>query len=184
MIRNKAEYYRLAELELAGNCPHVWHSVEDFLRESSDGFVSIRVTTVTSSSKFRAAVRRDKVASYIKEARLARGEYVISEIPMPGEILIQGELGWMNGSWVLYYSYAQTPMRQALREAGVHAMGEMGVWGTLCRYCTASDIDDLRGLFEMYTCGLQYPVIEFAALNKDIGIFPSRNTIVWEIRHY
>jgi len=182
LIKTKAEYYRLAELGLAGNCPRTWHDPETFLRESDIEFASVRILTV-ASNKFRAVIPRNEVSTHIRNMKLKTGEYVINEIPLAGEILIQGELGW-HGDWVLYYSHLQTPMRQALKTDGQHIPGHLNVWNTLNQYCTPADIADLKELFDLYTCSFQYPVIELAAINRNIGIFPHRNTLVWEIRHY
>ena len=183
IIRTKRQYTELAQAGLAGNCPKTWNSVDEFLEQSSDELVGIRCYSAASSN-FRAFVPRDKVWQTVKDLGLKQGEYYLSVTIPPSEVIVAGELSWMDGRWVFYHSYLQCPMREALREGGRHAYGYFAVWGALRRYCTPQDVEDLQELFERYTHEGNYPVIELTVTRHDCGIFPGRNTLIWEVRHY
>jgi hypothetical protein len=96
---------------------------------------------------------------------------------------IQGELGWVNGEWWLYYTHTGGYMRTALHEDGHHAHGWKAL--RLLRYhCTPADFEDLMEIFDRYTVDGEYPVIEFSVLAGHVGIYQGRNTLIWEVRHF
>ena len=167
---------------MAGNCPKTWNYVDECLSESTDPVIGIRVL-IPGSKNFRAYVKRDKLRATIKNLGLNHGEYVLTVTIPPSEYRLAGELGWCNGSWVFFHSYVQRPMREALAIEGAHVYGQ-DVWNLLEKYCTPSDLDDLRDLFDYYSVDGSYPVIEFTVTRNDCGMIPHRNTLIWEIRHY
>lgn len=183
LIRTKKQYAQLARTGLAGNSPKTWDTVDEFLTQSDDALVGVRCYA-PGSDKFRAFVLRDKVRETIDALGLQEGDYYLSVTIPASEVIIAGELSWMHGQWVFYHSYLPVPMRDALRKGGRHAIGHSAVWGLLRQHCTPQDIDDLLELFERYTHQGLYPVIELTVTRHDCGIFPRRNTLVWEVRHY
>lgn len=184
LIRTKRQYFDLARQGLAGNAPQTWDTVKDFLLQSSDKLVGLRMLK-TGSKKFRAFIPRDKIVSVLKQLNLTEGEYILSKTIGPEEVRLAGELSWMDGRWVFYYSYMKKPMREALAKEGQHAVGCNDVWGLLGQYGTPADIEDLYNLFDRYTHQMiNHPVIELTVTQSDCGIFPHRNILIWEVRHY
>jgi hypothetical protein len=160
-----------------------WSSPEEFLSDSGEEFVGIR-SLVPGSGQFRAFVHRDDVVDTVMKSGLKPGDYILSKTIPPNEVVIAGELTWMDGNWVFYHSFEPLPMRDALSASGRHAVGYMRVWGLLGRYCTPDDVEDLHSLFEQYSRLHIYPVIELTVTRSDCGIYPGRNTLIWEVRHY
>jgi len=183
LIRTKRQYYNLAAQQQVGNCPKTWSTPEGYLDESLDNYAGIRMV-VPGSNKFTPLVERDKLKQKIQQLGIRDGDYIISEVLLPSEIKLAGELTVINGEWVFYYSYKKVQMRQALREEGRHAIGQDLVWSLIESVATPSDVDDLHNLFERYSPRGRYPVIELTVCSKCRGIFPHRNTLVWEVRHY
>jgi len=183
LIRSKPEYYALAARGLAGNSPRIWTSASAFCLESEDAMAGLRMTKA-ASGKFRPYVPRGKLRKTIQKLGLKPGEFYISEILPPDNALIAGEVGCPHGDWVFYYTYQKDQMRKALVESGQYVYGRLAVWGLLGKYCSPSDVDDLHALFDLYSPGGMSPIIELTAASKNLGMFPHRNTLIWEIRHY
>jgi len=183
LIQSKREYYQLATKGLAGNSPRVWTSAAAFLAESDDAFAGLRMTKA-ASNKFRASVPRKNLETTVRKLQLKPGDFYVSEILPPTAILLQGEVGCPDGDWVFYYTHQKAQMRKALADSGRHLYGGLQIWGLLSRYCTPADVDDLRELFDRYSPNGRSPIIELTATNRNLGMFPHRNTLIWEIRHY
>ena len=182
LIRTKRQYYDLARRGLAGNAPQTWDTVGEFLQQSSDEIVGLRMLK-PGSKKFRAFIPRNKIAATVKQLGLSTGEYILSKTIGPEEVRMAGELSWANGRWVFYHSFVKLPMRKALRQGGQHVYG-WAVWDLLQQYGTLADIDNLCDLFDEYTHLNNHPVIELTATQSDCGIFPHRKFLIWEVRHY
>ncbi len=182
LIKNKRQYFKLAQVGLAGNANKVWNTAEEFLSETDDKIVAIRC--VKPGSNFTMYVSRKKLQKKLVELSLSHSEYYLTRPIPPKDYLLAGELGWLNGNWVFWYTFVQKPMRDALREGGKHAYGYHEVWGLLSQYSTPADIEDLHSLFEQYTYLGNYPIIELTVTKRDWGIFKNRNTLIWEVRHY
>lgn len=118
------------------------------------------------------------------ELKFRPGKYYISEIPPDGpdaDVTIQGELSWSNGAWQLYYTFDPGYMRDALRNSG-RSLSGWEATRMLKRHLDERDYGMLMELFEWYTDGGDYPVIEFSNFRKPWGRL-DRPLIIWEIRN-
>lgn len=190
LIRTKRQYFELAQAGLAGNSPKTWGTVEEFLSESQNEFVGIRCLR-PGSNLFRYNVPRGEVTQVLYSLGLINGsgtglagDYYLSTMVPGEEVIVSGELGHQNGDWVFYHSFLQLSMRDALKFGGQHAIGYHAVWSILKSWATPADIEDLFELFERYSPNYQYPVIELTVTKRDWGIFPKRNILIWEVRHF
>lgn len=182
LIKSKHEYLELARAGLVGNCPRTWDSVEEFLAEADDETVGIRITK-PGSIKFSPYVPRKELVSSVSMLDLQPGEYYLSEAVLPHNVLLAGELSWHQGEWTFFHSYFQADTRTALKVAGIHLWGSLAVELLIKRYAAPEDWDDLMDLFERYSPGGQYPVIELIITKSPHGIF-HRRMLIWEVRHY
>ena len=184
LIRTKRQYYELAKQGLAGNCVRTWDNVEECLATCTDPKVSFRSVT-PGSNKFLPHVPLGELREMVRKLSLNEGEYYISAtFDNTVEIRIAGELTWYEGDWVFFYSMIPGVMRYTLKEDGRHAVGYREVWGLLDQYMTPADKEDTLDLFERYTDQGRYPIIELSVTKSDLGIYPHRNTLIWEVRHY
>ena len=182
-IHNKRVFYDLAADGKCGNTPCMWRSVDKYWpHRELYPYVSVRRLRI--NKPVSPYTHFTELAEVIQP--LPYDDYVINSIPLGNaddHRKIQGELGWINGEWRLYYTHTGGYMRQALKDDGHHAHGWQAL--RLLRYhCTPADYDDLMELFDMYTVNGEYPVIEFSVLAGHVGIYQDRNTLIWEIRHF
>lgn len=183
LITTKQQYMALARSGLAGNCLHTWDSPEAFLEESDAPLVTIRSYSA-QSSRHGALIKRGELLETIEGLCLIPGRYYLSESISPENVVLQGELTWMEGRWVFRCTGDTAPMREAFHRESRHVYG-LYVWALLRWHSTDADIEDLHSLFDDYSEPGSYPVIELTVTKgRDFGIFPHRKIVVWEIRHY
>lgn len=177
-IETKRQFVSFAMAGRLGNTPRMWPDLETFLSESTDGGAGVRMYA-TASPLFRPFVRREQLVGYLRDNNIRHGDYYLSEmVPTRGTVL-QGELSWIGGQWVLYCSRANTDMRSALRREGVHVYGGLSVYATIRAACGESTMEWFRTLIDRY----ENPVIEFSVHREKYGILRDR-TVIWEVRSY
>lgn len=186
-IANKKEFYERSEKGLCGNTPRVWYSGIEFWQDrafgrfSKDRNVGLR-TLVPGDG--RGVPNIDPHNAFIR-MKFNPGVYYISEIPSKENINdrhgLQGEFTWVNGEWWFYYTHHMGYMRQRLKDFGQHACGWQAI-RLLRGHLDADDYDTLIDLFEHYTDGDDYPIIELANFRQSWGRF-NRRLIIWEIRN-
>ena len=99
---------------------------------------------------------------------------------MPDESLqIQGEVARDVGGLNLSYSVER---RQAMREAMEHPSLASGLSARLILeyFLDANSREDIDMLLDLYPDA----VIEFGTYERDVGLLPRRNTVIWEVRNY
>jgi hypothetical protein len=72
------------------------------------------------------------------------------------------------------------PMRKAMAAGYMHPYSGSAVRTLVNTYMDPSSQDDLDALLELYPDA----TVEFSCFNRDIGVYPGRNTIFWETRNY
>lgn len=179
-IKNKKQFYELAQKGLCGNTPRMWMDVDDYLDDkNAPREVGIRYTSVSDK---RFVPRIGWYQLHLSKGILKNRSYIISEIPYTNAIdSLQGELSWFDGRWVLYYTHDMAPMREALKNSGKHVYGLQAI-NLIKGYCSASEFSQLMELFDRYTDGLDYPVIEFAVMRYPMGRL-NQCLVIWEIRN-
>ncbi len=182
IIRSKKQYYDLAMQGLVGNSPRTWKSADEFLEASDYGAKTIGIRDTKAAGKFTPYADKLNLHKILQSLGMQQGDYYLTENVKSEEIVLSGELTWFNGQWVFFHSFQKTHMRQALTESGKTALGS-DVWVLIKKYCQAEEWEGLFDLFERYSPGHQYPVIEFSITNRVHGIF-NQQLLVWEVRHY
>jgi hypothetical protein len=180
-IRTKEQYYDLAFRGLAGNAPRMWRTVEEFMASGypEDRVVGFRFL-VPGSGKFIPRVDKANVSQVA--ADLTPGTYIISEVPQT-ECTFQGEFSFAH-DYELDYSYEGCTLREAMSNGKSKRVTGIAAHATLEVHLGVREYIELRELLDLYTVGGEAPVIEFSHFPQEIGIFPGRSTVIWEVRHY
>ena len=72
------------------------------------------------------------------------------------------------------------PMRPAMAAGHMRHCTPAVVCALLDRYMDANSRDDCEALLDLYPDA----TIEFSTFGVDVGVFPNRNTLFWEVRNY
>lgn len=109
------------------------------------------------------------------------GQFYVSAMAPSHATLIQGEVLWdkQYPEMALTYSHVRAPMRDALRESCLTALGLRA--RLLLRHFLCSNSH--AWLFHLFKT---YPehVIEFSVYDRFWGTVPRFNTVFWEVRKY
>lgn len=105
-------------------------------------------------------------------------EIWVTSMPKDVKHTINGELQRAECGLELHYSIQPTVMREALK-IPIDVKGLTAKY-VLEHYCNPKSYDMLMELLDLYPDH----VIEFTVFNKDVGVMPGHNTIVWEVRRY
>jgi hypothetical protein len=186
IIKDKAHFYELAGKHLCGNTPITWNTLDEYWPYRYDyPYVGIRLMRYGQSKGATSKLPYTDIPKAIVSNGLRIGEYIISAVPIrdtgPG---LQGELSWSTilGTWNLYCAFERGYQRRILSEKGQYFHGNNVIW-ILKHNLLYDDFEDLMDLFDTYSEGMNYPTIEFAVTDR-IGWIPSRDMIIWEIRHH
>jgi len=186
LIPNKRAFYRMAMEGKFGNVPRMWWSYADFIADGSP-FVTLGIRCIRPGSKaFRPFVVCDMVPQVVSELGLHDGDFILSETLPACDRVLQGEISYVNGGLVFFYTCNNEPMRYALEKDGRHAYG----WQAkelLRKHAPPSEAENILDLLDTYSCGGIYETcIEITIHDGSIpfGIYPWQSTIVWEVRQY
>ena len=180
IVKPKLTFYELAELGLCGNTPRIFRDPKEAY---ASGIPYFGIRGITPSYQgFRTAIHRSSVmdlGNLLERYVLCESDGIrATDLSHRG---LQGELGWVNGAWCLHYSHILGCMRHRLQYYGQHALGWQ-VTRLLRGHLDPSSFDELMGLFDRYTEGDNYPVIEFSSGQRPMGRL-SRTTVIWEVRN-
>lgn len=167
IIATKPQMYDMLERGQFGNQPRTNIQLHGYT-----GAVCVR--TLRPGGPFKIC---DTLSEAIKYGVSLRERFNLSEL-MDG-VTIQGELQRLPGGLYLRYTTKDLPMRVAWKHHEAHAHG-LTAHALLQTHCDPSSYDCLMELLDTYDDA----VVEFSAHNRDVGVIPRRNTIVWEVRHY
>lgn len=183
VIETKVDMYKLYERGLFGNKLRTWKTPQDCIDENPDCLLGMRY----AGPKTGWPVKADFLACDlpgIVESVVSQGyDYDLLRVGERSDdstCLINGEICASERNYDLHYSTAKTWMRPALREFPQYAQGYKVV-AIMQQLLDPASWDDIKDLL------VTYPnhVVEFAAFGKDVGVYPHRNTVVWEVRkHY
>jgi hypothetical protein len=191
-IKNKNDFYKNAAVGLCGNTMRTWSSVKEYWPYRLQyPQVGLRRTIINHKDSF-ARIPWEQLISKLDIYDIKEGTYIISEIPDPdieGKNGLQGELTWgsfnqgLDAGFIFYYTRTLGYMRQRLRESGRTIYGFEALNLIEC-HCDDSDYEMLMSFFDYYSdvSTGDYPVIEFAIMNKSCGIL-NRRLVIWEIRN-
>lgn len=188
-VLSKADFVRRFHASEFGNRTRTWDTPGEFIawgcRTIPDEISSSRDfparfhlrNRVAGGETFYNLYWSECVAKWID--RPDKGTWYVGEMIDHSYQTIQGEVYRSPRGLELYYTRVQKPMRTALAEASTQVSGIIA--SLLLRYhlCPRSH-DWLMELLDRYPDH----VIEFSAFDKDVGMIPGLNAIIWEVRMY
>lgn len=184
-ISNKTRMYELLEQSFLGNRFRIWKSEQEYtaaVEAGFEGLVGVRCVGTVGLPYFHHKTYEEaiKIGRRLKEEYRFPVRYYEAS---PDEfILIQGEFVEADHGPMLEWSTARTHMREALAQER-HTMFGLGVRLLLKSVLTENSYNDLLVLGQIYPNA----IIEFTAYEIFVGdqeLFPGRNHVVWECRHY
>lgn len=174
----KEEMYARYHDGLFGNRLRSWTSLEEYLASGYQGLVGIRSTTAGGQCVYN--VEPTNVPATV--ARVSAGGSVhISEMaPHTQHGTISGEVMRSEFGLMLKYSTVRKPMREALEEELLLAVG-LRAKLLLQQNCDFESYEQLMLLLDEL-----YPdhIVEFSCFSTFVGLIPRRNTLIWEVRRY
>jgi hypothetical protein len=166
-----------------GNCVRNWSSLSELKKDNYVGKVTVRSKDRNARyTLVKYAVDYADITNVVEEfrARGLREEDIYFNEAVPDDLLIvQGEVGYVQGQFVLRYSTEKnTKMRDAM-DSAEHIVGLAGRL-LLKQVMTLDSYADLLDLFD------EHPdhIVEFGVYACHLGWAKGRNTIIWDVRNY
>lgn len=181
-ITSKSEFFSLWEKGLLGNRPHLFR---DPLEAYGSGFplIGFRELGKAGGGKWSRVGHMDVLETARQWTREGRAFIMDSathpctdaNITLEGELCrtiygLQGFMGYCKGF----------SMRAAIREGLMKHRSGSEVMTLLRTWMDPSSIDDVYDLLDLYPDA----TIEFTCFDKDTGVIPNRNAILWETRNF
>lgn len=163
---------------LFGNKLKSWDSVDDFLRDSYKGTISVRYKGLAGQFCYYNVTNINPIIDEIIHKGGKRENIIINESAPDEFLTIQGELTRNEYGLYLFYSTKKGKMRDCLKN-GLSSKG-LKVNIMLKHYLTPNSYEDIMELLDLYPDH----IIEFSTYNKCIGDCVGRNTLIWEVRKY
>lgn len=184
-ITTKAEFFKLWEAGCLGNRTRLWRDPEkawqDALRLK---LKNLGLREIRERKGGAGAWARPELPDYwsvIEEWKRLGRKFIIDDgVPDENRVL-QGEIcrtyfgleGYLD-------TRSELNMRQAMAAGHMRHCTPAVTMALLEKFMDPSSRDDLDALLDLYPDA----AIEFSTFNKNVGVFPHRNTIFWETRDY
>jgi hypothetical protein len=186
-INSKRKFFSLWEAGLLGNRTNIWRDpnqayAEAFIKRNlvDVGFREIRKAGSTGAGAWCKATR----GAFWETVRVwqALGRQFIMDDGVPNEKqTLMGEIVRTERGMEGFITLATPlPMRPAMAAGLFKPRGYLETRLLLERFMDPSSRDDLDAILEMYPDH----VVEFSCFSVNVGIFPRRNTMFWEVRLY
>jgi hypothetical protein len=186
-LSEKLEFKSWSQEELRrghfGNCMSVWASLKEIDIAGYTGNVTVRSSGENKAKTFVeydvSLVRAKEVVDEFQAQGIRARDIFFNEIVPDDKLVLQGEVGYVNGNFVLRYSIEKnTKMRDAMDDAE-HIFG-LTARLLLKQVMTGNSYDDLLDLFEMYP----NHIVEFGVYDCHLGWAKGRNSVIWDVRDY
>jgi hypothetical protein len=194
-VRSKAEFFQLWEAGMLGNRTRLWRDQQNAVNwaaarskkifgfyqplQPEIGFREIRKAGSAGAGKWQK-VPWGEVLATAEEWRAEGRNFIMDDGAPDDKRTLCGEIcrSWNGLGGVL--GVVQMPMREAMAKGLLLPRTGAAINALLERYMDASSRDDLDGLMELYPDA----AIEFSCFTVNVGVFPRRNTLFWEVRDY
>lgn len=121
----------------------------------------------------------DEVIRVVTDSSIPASCIGIVSMPVFIKPLLNAELMELNYRLELFCSTVAAVMRDSLRQGGRSYQG-ISAKAVIDHYCDPATADDLRLLLDQHP----HAVIEFTVYDRNVGVIPHRNTVIWEVRNY
>ncbi len=179
VIPNKAEFFRLWKAGVLGNRTNLWTDPNEAFASGAPE-IGFRQIGKSGGGKWEKVPRADVFAT--AETWRQEGRIFVMDDGCPDDKRrLQGEIcrtyrgleGFLDVS-------GRLPMRPAVAAGHFKSYRGAAVLALLERFMDPSSRDDLFDLLDLYPDA----TIEFSTFTVDVGVFPNRSTIFWEVRNY
>ena len=179
VISSKREFFDLWRRGALGNTPRTWLDAQAAWRSGAP-LVAFREVGCGGGGRHDIVPHAD-VLRTAEEWRAAGRSYSLDETTPDHLCVLQGEVGrtW-RGLEGLCGTYTRLRMRESLRAGLLRPIGGATVLAWMERFMDPSSRDDVLALLDLYPAAM----VEFACYERDVGVIPGRNTIIWEVRDY
>lgn len=182
-ITTKEQFYKLWKSLALGNRIEVFENIDEFLQSGFAGPISIRYREAGSPYKaFYIPAHKvlDKVTEFCKRGA-DRSKFTFNESTPDDCLILQGEVAYIyetGNGLTLTFNRKQCSMKEAM----LHPEQATGLRAKMIMeyYMNPKSMDMIRDLFEIYPDD----VIEFGIYNKNLGVLPGHNVVIWEVRNY
>jgi len=178
-ITSKAEFFRLWEAGVLGNRTNLWRDAKDAYASMAPE-IGFRQIGKAGGGAWEKVPREDVFKTAERWTELGRTFIMDDGCPdwcrrLQGEICrtyrgLEGFLDTVN----------RLPMRPAIAAGHMKSVSGSTILFLLDRFMDPSSRDDLDSILELYPDA----TVEFSCFGVDVGVFPGRNTIFWEVRNY
>ena len=182
-IRSKAEFFRLWEAGVLGNRTRLWRNLDECLVDcrrfgiQEIGFREIGKTGGGAWEKVATA----QVPATVDKWRAAGRQFIMDDGAPDEHRTMQGEVcRTFRGMEGFLAVGSNLPMRQAIAAGHMRSCSYLTTLTLINKFMDPSSREDFEALMELYPDA----AIEFTCFRINVGVFPGRNTIFWEIRNY
>lgn len=192
-IRSKAEFFALWEAGLLGNRTQLWRdpleaalwgaqrslNTNGGLLKPEIGFRELRKPGTSGAGKWQKvpwSKVRETAAVWRSEGR----DFICDDGAPDDKRTLCGEICRTYRGLEGSLGVVQCPMREAMAKGLLLPRSPATVMALIYRYMDPSSQDDLWQLLELYPNA----AIELSCFTVNVGVFPRRNTIFWEVRDY
>lgn len=182
-IRTKAQMYELLRTGALGNTiPQFfslgdWQNSPDYAKYDEWGVRVLRA----GDPRMRLNVPRDKVTQYVATNFPDGNGFNIS--PMIDQwVIFKGEVCELDFSpfgWCMLATDTKGSWRESLRDHGKTFRG-LKAQLALQHYCDPASYENIKTLLNLYPAH----VVEFSVCDRNVGVIPGRNCVIWECRLY
>ena len=177
-VTSKAEFFRLWRLGVLGNRTNLWDHVEDAIKSGCTE-IGFREIGKAGGGAWTKVPREQARSVAVDWTGLGRKFIMDDSVPNDKQTLI-GEICRTIRGLEGYLGVTTLPMRPAMKAGLLLPRTGATVLALLDRYMDPSSRDDLNDLMDLFPDS----TIEFACYSVDVGCFPNRQTMFWEIRNY
>jgi len=178
-VRTKVDFYRRFYAGEFGNHGLMWSSLEDW--RSSGYRLPIAIRVLQQAGRCDYNIPPEAVAERTQQFYEAGWMNLNWSAMAPLDCTtLQGEVSRTERGLTLFCSRLNgLPMRPALAQGGEHHCG-LSALMLLRQACDPDSLDWINYLLDEYVDH----VIEFTCMDCNWGVFPGRNTVIWEVRRY
>ncbi len=178
-ISSKAEFFRLWKAGVLGNRPNLWDDPWDALGSGAPE-IGFRQIGKAGGGAWEKVPRSQVLRTAATWRELGR-KFVMDDGAPDWCRTLQGELcRTFRGLEGYLDTVGKLPMRPAMAAGHMLPRSGAAILALLDRYMDASSRDDLEQILELFPDA----TVEFSCFGVDVGVFPNRNTLFWEIRDY
>lgn len=188
-IRSKEEFFRLWEQGVLGNRTRLWRNSHDAfdwgfqqrIKKGLDpeiGFRELRKSGA-GSGKWEK-VNWNSVLSTAKQWQAEGRNFIMDDTAPNDKTTLCGEICRTFRGLEGTLGVTGCGMREAIKKGLLLPRSGATVLALLDRYMDDNSREDLNILLDLFPDA----TVELSCFTVDVGVFPNRNTLFWEIRNY